>query len=578
MILSSKTTDKRSVRVAFYMRVSTAEQDIDGYSPQFQKSELEEHVKRKSGYKGWYTKEAWHFFEVGSGSSREDRKELKKLMALVSKKEIDLVLVWKIDRLSRNLSDLLDLFQEMDRHNVCFASVKEDLDFSGPIGKLIYQIFGALAEFERETIRMRTEEGKRQSAKLGNYVGGSIPYGFIAVPNKQQGKGKLLEVVKEECAVVRQIFEWYVFDDQSARWIAAELNRKKIPKGKGNVRNRGTAWNEQHIGDLLSNTVYRGTYITNRFKLISKKPERYEQRPEQEWIMSVVPSIINDVLFYKAQEKLRNKGRASRRGGGKETYMLRGKIVEATTGRKFVGYIATKGTKNYRRKLYKAEDGTQVSSMSIAARDLEEWIWSRIQIAIDDPHAFFRIHKKETPREKTIEQLSERLKFYETALSRANTRIERLQGDFYDGNIEQSQRDERLMEYSTARDAAFVDKRKVEHEINSLGGQELAQEHVRRFSANFEKVKQLSYEDKQKVVDVLVDRVEITQTEDERKAKVYFHFDPVAISAAIPVGRTDVASLQAEKPLSQGGDTGDMVGREGLEPSANSLKGNCSTN
>ena len=166
---SSHSPDAKRIRVAFYMRVSTAEQKLEGYSPEFQLQQLNEHVKRKE-YKGWYTETKWHFFDVGSGGKIEGRPNLQKLIELVKEEKVDLVLVWKIDRLSRNLSDLLELFETMDTHGVGFASMKEDLDFTGTIGKLIFQIFGALAEFERENIRMRTEEGRKASAKTRNYV------------------------------------------------------------------------------------------------------------------------------------------------------------------------------------------------------------------------------------------------------------------------------------------------------------------------------------------------------------------------------------------------------------------------
>src|SRR4051812_45151224 len=138
-----------AVRVAFYMRVSTAEQELEGCSPEFQKAQLLEHVKRKE-YKGWVTRPEWHFFDVGSGSELEGRRQLQRLIGCVRAGEVDIVLVWKIDRLSRSLSDLLRLFDDFNRHGVGFASTKEDLDFTGPIGRLIYQVFGALAEFERE--------------------------------------------------------------------------------------------------------------------------------------------------------------------------------------------------------------------------------------------------------------------------------------------------------------------------------------------------------------------------------------------------------------------------------------------
>src|SRR5947209_2552117 len=84
---------KPTVRVALYMRVSTAEQELEGYSPQFQRDQLLEHIRRKD-FKGWVTKPEWHFFEVGSGSEMEGRQGLQQMLELVRRSEVDLVLVW----------------------------------------------------------------------------------------------------------------------------------------------------------------------------------------------------------------------------------------------------------------------------------------------------------------------------------------------------------------------------------------------------------------------------------------------------------------------------------------------------
>ena len=90
--------DEERVRVAFYIRVSTPEQDQEGYSPEFQLEQLHEHVKRKE-YKGWYTQSEWHFHDVKSGGNTVERKGLEALMKLVKNKEVDLILVHRFKEL-----------------------------------------------------------------------------------------------------------------------------------------------------------------------------------------------------------------------------------------------------------------------------------------------------------------------------------------------------------------------------------------------------------------------------------------------------------------------------------------------
>ncbi len=219
---------------------------------------------------------------------------------------------------------------------------------------------------------MRTEEGRKASALAGNYTGTVAPYGFRSVPNPGS-KGRKLEVIPEEAAIVRQIFTWFVYDSCPAGRIADELNRLGVRKGMANKTTRGTMWLEFSVRSMLGSEEYRGVFITNRYRLVQKKPRRHEERPKEEWIVLRMPAIIDDVLYYIAQERLHQTSRKPRKGGGKEQCMLRGKLVDLATGRGFVGYISTKGTKNYRRKQY-TKDGVHHRSISVAAKPLETFV------------------------------------------------------------------------------------------------------------------------------------------------------------------------------------------------------------
>ncbi len=554
LLLVGKKTEVKQVRVAFYMRVSTNDQDKEGYSPEFQYEQLQEHLKRKS-YKGWYTKPEWHFYEPISGDGMKRRLELQKLMELVRTREVNLVLVWKIDRLSRRLSDLLALFQEMDKHGVGFASVKEDLDFTGPIGQLIFQIFGALAEFERETIKMRTEEGKRASAKMGNYIGGSIPFGYKPIANPLGKGGKKLEIVPSEARIVEQIFEWYVHEDKSFVWIAKELNRLKVSKGTSNPRATGTPWRDYTVSRMLANEVYRGAYITNRYRLVSRHPDKYEERPKSDWHYEPVDPCIDTVLFYSAQEKLLSATKASKRGGGQHIYMLRSKLVDVQTGKGFVGVMSTKNTRNYRRHQFKDKDGTYHPSINVAALQLEPIVWARIEQALNEPEEFLKLHREHSSDSQHKERLVSQLQLWEAVLSKANKSLEKVDDDFYEENITEDKRDELQVKYKVKQEGAVAKVKELEEELTKLGKYDAACENLRHFAEKFEKdVKDMTYEQKQKLVNMLVERVEISETEDGvRKATVLVRFEPTIISSTIPSGRTPVVDVKANNSNSDEG-------------------------
>ena len=151
-------------KVAIYIRVSTAEQRMEGYSPEAQKKKLKEYVHSNSAL-NLVTKDDWIYEDTHTGSDM-NRTELQRLLRDVEEGKFDAVLVWKIDRLSRSLKHLLNLFEKFKENKVNFISLQENIDFRGAIGSLIFQVFGAIAQFERELIKGRTQMGKVASAEL----------------------------------------------------------------------------------------------------------------------------------------------------------------------------------------------------------------------------------------------------------------------------------------------------------------------------------------------------------------------------------------------------------------------------
>ena len=149
-------------RVALYARVSTASgQDVE--------LQLEE-LRRLAQLRGW-TVTAVHADEGVSGAA-SDRPGLNKLMAQAQARSFDLVLVWKLDRLGRSLRHLLSVLDDLQAWGVGFASARDPgLDTTTPSGRLLLQVLGAFAEFERELIRERVIAGVRRAQASGRHCG-----------------------------------------------------------------------------------------------------------------------------------------------------------------------------------------------------------------------------------------------------------------------------------------------------------------------------------------------------------------------------------------------------------------------
>ena len=148
-------------RVPLYARVST----LNGQDPEMQLSELREYASRR----GWsITRE---YVDQGVSGSKESRPELNQLMADAHRRKFDAVLVWKIDRFGRSLKHLVNALADLCAYGVAFISFRDNLDLSTPSGRLMFQIIGAMAEFERSLIQERVRAGLRNARAKGKKFG-----------------------------------------------------------------------------------------------------------------------------------------------------------------------------------------------------------------------------------------------------------------------------------------------------------------------------------------------------------------------------------------------------------------------
>lgn len=154
-----RTPDPRRPRAALYYRVSTEEQSAD-----MQAAEL----RRLAEQRGWEV--VGEFRDVASGA-KDRRPALDRMIAGVRTGQIDVVAAWSLDRLSRSLSHLVKLSEEFASANVGLVIATQPVDTTTPVGNLVYQILGAVAEFERAIIRSRVQAGVRRAIKSGKKWG-----------------------------------------------------------------------------------------------------------------------------------------------------------------------------------------------------------------------------------------------------------------------------------------------------------------------------------------------------------------------------------------------------------------------
>ncbi|MEW5933403.1 MAG: recombinase family protein [Bacillota bacterium] len=276
---------------AIYARVSSEDQ-VAGTS-------LTEQVDRclkQAEVFGWNIPPERIYVDDGYSGATLDRPALTRLREDIRQGNVDFVMVYKLDRLSRNIRDTVNLVLEewARQHRINFRSVTEDFNTDSPLGTLIFSILASFAHFERDVIRERTSSGRRRRAQEGRRPVGSPPYGYAAGPEK----GTMV-VVPEEARVVRRMFDMYIRGDGFSA-IATTLNREGIRTRKG------SPWTDKLVRDIIVNETYTG-----RLKYQKKFwPGKHEP-------------IVDTATFEAAQEVRQTRRRVGGRALGSE-FLLAG--------------------------------------------------------------------------------------------------------------------------------------------------------------------------------------------------------------------------------------------------------------
>lgn len=520
-------------RIAIYIRVSTAEQQTDGYGLEAQRRILLDYVKNTE-VMGNITKPEWIYSDTHTGSDLI-RPGLGRLREAFKAKRFDAVLVLKIDRLSRSLQHLLTIFDEMEKSDVSFISLHENLDFRGPMGKLIFQILGAMAQFERELIKDRTRMGRIASAQLGNFTGAHVPFGYQSVPNAN-GKGKKIALLPAEKEWVRKIYEWYVYDQLGSGQIAKKLNDLKVPRGKfARDRIRVQKWTDDVVSGILTNSTYRGAFIANQ------NDDQGKALATEDWTIVKVPACVSEVLFMQAQlVRKQNKG-----GHAVFTYLLSGKLWDMTLDkpRSFVGAKRTKGGFSYRRKQF-VKGTTRYPVFEIPGKMIEEFVWQKILTAIKHPEDFLKAYLKKNKVDKNVvadlENTIAHLRGEAMNLDLAMARIEAA----FETGMYSNEKSHQKLELRNEEKLALLDQiEKHEKELAQLSSIDVQLKQLKAVSEQLKyRIDTYDRKNQKLLCQLLVEKVEMFREKQGRDwhthAKVYLEFNLQKLYLSILGGRT----------------------------------------
>ncbi|MCE8538168.1 recombinase family protein [Ruegeria pomeroyi] len=240
------TRPNRRLRCAIYTRKSSEEGlDMEFNSLDAQREACEAYIASQKS-EGWVATRD-RYDDGGFSGGNLDRPGLKQLLADIDDGLIDVVVVYKIDRLSRALMDFSKLVEVFDRNGVTFVSVTQSFNTTTSMGRLTLNILLSFAQFEREVIGERIRDKVAASRKRGIWMGGYVPLGYDVQDRK-------LVINEAEAASVRRIFERFV-ELGSATMLAKELRREGFRSKQGTLIDKG------YLYRVLRNRVYRGEAV-----------------------------------------------------------------------------------------------------------------------------------------------------------------------------------------------------------------------------------------------------------------------------------------------------------------------------
>ena len=384
------------MKTVIYCRVSTDSQEAEGTSLQTQLEACREYCHDK----GWDI--AHRFSEAYSGLTLE-RPKLNELRELVRRDQIDMVVVYCLDRLTRDPGHGVIITQELEKHGVKLEAVTEDID-NTELGKLISYIRGYASKIEAEKIKERTMRGKRQKAKEG-----VLPHGgFARLYGYDYSKITKKRTINEtESYWVKQMYGWLVNEPLSTNAITYRLRDLHAPTKHSQF------WNRSSVIEILKNPAYTGK--TYAFTFIQGTNRR---KPMDEWmeIPDATPAIIPEELFEAARSQLKQNNDKSRRNT-KQQYLLRGHLYCRQCGRAYCGHI------DRVLRYYRCPGKNRITApvnrclnKNWRVDKLEALVWKEIEAVLDNPEFIVTAIEKQRSDANDIDTLEPELQLVEKQL------------------------------------------------------------------------------------------------------------------------------------------------------------------
>jgi site-specific DNA recombinase len=513
------------LRAAAYARVSTDKQ-AQCHTIDSQVETIKERLVRD----GLCWEPALCFCDDGYSGETLERPALERLRDQVAAGAVDRVYIHSPDRLARKHAYAMLLLDEFRRAGVEVIFLNHAVDAT-PEGELLLQVQGVIAEYERAKILERNRRGRRQAARRGAVsVFSRAPYGYRYLPKGRSQADARYEIVPEQAAVVRQVFEWFVRDRLSLSVIARRLNAGQITTATGK-----NYWVGAAVWRMLTNPAYQGRACFGRYRQGPRRPRAMAfwqvpsrrgqstyRTPVNEQIEVAVPALVSEDLFALAQEQLQENRRRSRLGPRGMRRLLQGLLVCQQCGHALCYHGTGQRIKDGKRRGYYYRctgldshrwGGQRIcSSRGVRAELLEEAVWQDVCALLRDPGRLEQEYQRRlSEAETSCERVTEPTR---AVRQRVQQSITRLLDAYQEGLMSKEEFEPRLRQ---ARERLAQLDREASLLVEAEAQRATVQEVLGQFQSFAERVRaNLHSADlgtRMKIVRWLISRIEVDQEE-----------------------------------------------------------------
>lgn len=497
-------------KVAIYARVSTNEQAEEGYSIDEQVRLLRDWCK-SHGYEVYK-----EYVDRGiSGKSIKGRPALRQLLADAKQKCFDIVVVWKMNRLARNILDLLKIVDLLEKSNISFRSYTENYETETSSGKFQFHVMAAFAEFERANIAENVKMGMLARAKEGSWNGGQV-LGYDTIEDTtKNGKRKTTRLVvnEKEAQTVRRIFQLYV-EGNGYKSIANTINKE------GHRTKKNNFFSINAVKTILTNPIYIG-YIRYNVRRNWAEKRRNNINPNPILVKGNHTPIISQEIWDKAQAIMKNRSKQPNRIHSGE-YPLTGLLKCPSCGAGMVLGRTTNRNKDGTKRVLEyyvcgawKNKGTAVcNSNGIRTEYADQYVLNKIAtFANNDQLIKDVVERLNQSYQETTEPFLKEYKAIEKEIHKIEARKEKVLGLYEEGILSKEELVQRLKNLNEEKKLLEERLVPIEQRLRTNNQQEISFKIVKEVMENFVTCfnETITTDQKKRLLQLLINKITINK-------------------------------------------------------------------